>query len=274
MDLLSTNIEKLKDEFVKSYGGKSHIHEILPSSKTDFLPINEKHLKLLHQFLDNNPIYDNSFETNICGISCRIFEGDLNQFWIDSIKHDTSYAPFYPTWMLSAYFLAIKSKQFGFEELIDVGSGDGRIAFCGKIVGLNSYSIEIDKNLVNLQSNIMKNVNSEFNVSNTDATKINFESMNLRSPVFLIGGLPENGEILAESVIRNVLKDSKLSKSSCFTLTGTVAKRKFDKNHNEYGWITTINKFSLENIYTVFLPTYWTVDQPFNTPYVFTKCSI
>ena len=58
MDLLSTNIEKLKDEFVKSYGGKSHIHEILPSSKTDFLPVNEKHLKLLHQFLDNNPIYD------------------------------------------------------------------------------------------------------------------------------------------------------------------------------------------------------------------------
>ena len=43
MELLSVNIEKLKDQFVKSYSGKSHIHEILPSTKTDFLPIDEKH---------------------------------------------------------------------------------------------------------------------------------------------------------------------------------------------------------------------------------------
>jgi hypothetical protein len=274
MELLSVNIEKLKDQFVKSYSGKSHIHEILPSTKTDFLPIDEKHLKSLHEFLDSNPIYDNSYEVNLCGISCRIFEGDLNQFWIDSIKHDTSYAPFYPTWMLSAYFLAIKSKHLGFSELIDIGSGDGRIAFCGKIIGMNSYSIEIDENLTNLQNSIIKNTGVEFNTANQDATKINFEDMNLISPVFFIGGLPQNGEILAEYIVKNILTNSMLSNSSCFTLTGTIAKRKFDKNHNEYGWMLTINKFNLKNIYTVFLPTYWTMDQPFNTPYVFTKKSI
>ena len=33
-------------------------------------------------------------------------------------------------------------------DFIDIGSGDGRIAYCGKILGLNSISIEIDENLV------------------------------------------------------------------------------------------------------------------------------
>ena len=47
--------------------------------------------------MENNPIYYNSTDVELCGVPCRIFEGDLNQFWIDSIKHDTSYAPFYPT---------------------------------------------------------------------------------------------------------------------------------------------------------------------------------
>ena len=229
MSLISENIVKLKQAFVKSYSGKSHIQEILPKQKTGFLPIDENHLALLHQFMENNPIYHDSIDAEICGVQCRIFEGDLNQFWIDSIKHDTSYAPFYPTWILSAYFLALESRNVGYSELIDVGSGDGRIAFCGKILGLVSNSIEIDEQLSNLQNEITKNISINFRIINDDATLVDYNKLNLKNPIFFIGGLPENGEMLADSIIKNILNSSVLEKTSCFALTGSLAKRKFDK---------------------------------------------
>ena len=59
MTSISENIIKVKDALVKSYTGKSHIQEILPINKTNFLPIDEKHLSFLHQFMENNPIYYN-----------------------------------------------------------------------------------------------------------------------------------------------------------------------------------------------------------------------
>ena len=62
--------------------------------------------------------------------------------------------------ILRGYFqhgaLACEAQTLGFEQIIDIGSGDGRIAYCGKILGLNSISIEIDENLVTaLQKIIM-----------------------------------------------------------------------------------------------------------------------
>ena len=273
MSLISENIIKIKEALVQSYTGKSHIQEILPKNKTDFLPIDETHLSLLHQFMENNPIYYDSIDVEICGISCKIFEGDLNQFWIDSIKHDTSYAPFYPTWMISAYFLALESRDIGSSELIDVGSGDGRIAFCGKILGLESYSIEIDEQLSNLQSHITENTPIDLTVINDDATMVDYNKLNLNKPVFFIGGLPENGEMLADSIIKNILNSSKLQKTACFALTGTLAERKFARNQSDYGWGITTKKFNLTTIKMINLPTYWTMEQPFVTPYIFTKQS-
>ncbi len=271
MSLISENIVKLKQAFVKSYSGKSHIQEILPKQKTGFLPIDENHLALLHQFMENNPIYHDSIDAEICGVQCRIFEGDLNQFWIDSIKHDTSYAPFYPTWILSAYFLALESRNIGYSELIDVGSGDGRIAFCGKILDLVSNSIEIDEQLSNLQNEITKNISINFRIINDDATLVDYNKLNLKNPIFFIGGLPENGEMLADSIIKNILNSSVLEKTSCFALTGSLAKRKFDKKTLDYGWDVTIRKFNLTTTRVINLPTYWTMDQPFVTPYIFTN---
>ena len=60
------------------------------------------------------------FESKIDEILCTIYEGDVTHFWLDSIKHDTSYAPFYPTWMLSAYTLALISKNLGVDNIIDI----------------------------------------------------------------------------------------------------------------------------------------------------------
>tara|TARA_B100000029_G_scaffold422755_1_gene429620 strand:+ start:5034 stop:5855 length:822 start_codon:yes stop_codon:yes gene_type:complete len=273
MSLISENIIKIKDALVTSYKGKSHIQEILPNKKTEFLPIDESHLSLLHQYMENNPIYYNSINVELCGIPCTIFEGDLNQFWIDSLKHDTSYAPFYPTWMLSAYLLAVESKNNGFSELIDVGSGDGRIAFCGKILGLKSYSIEIDEQLSNLQIDIMKNSSINFTVINDDATLVDYNKLSSKKPVFFIGGLPENGEILADSIIKKILNSSISQKTSCFVLTGSLARRKFDKEQLDFGWSMITKKFNLTIVKVVNLPTYWTMEQPFMTPYIFTKQS-
>ena len=100
---------------------------------------------------------------------------------------------------------------------------------------------------------------------------MNYEILNFKQPIFFIGGLPENGEILAESIIKNILELHKLKNNSCFVLTGTLAKRKFSINRSNYGWDLTTKKFSLKNIHTVFLPTYWTMDQQIETPYIFTK---
>jgi len=271
MNIIPENICMLKKDFVKLYNGNRHAQELLPTTKTDFLPINNEHLALLSKFIENNPIYDNLFEMNLCGVKCSIHEGDLNQYWIDSIKHDTSYAPFYPTWILSAYTLAIMAKELGFSHLIDIGSGDGRIAFCGQILGIKSTSIEIDEQLINLQKDIVQKTKVSFETINADATQIKFSNMQLIKPIFFIGGVPQNGEVLAESVIKNILAIPELQKTSCFVLTGISTKENFLKNKSNYGWKTTMQKFHLSEIQNITLPSYWTMEQPFETPYLFTK---
>ena len=46
---------------------------------------------------------------------------------------------------MSAYVDGVSiAKKLGYSELVDIGSGDGRIAFCGTILGFTSHSIEID----------------------------------------------------------------------------------------------------------------------------------
>ena len=127
METFFDNICKLKHEFVKSYKGNSHTTEILPNSPSNSFVVEKNHLVLLHKFLENNPIYSNQISERLCDVNCTIFEGDLNNYWIDSIKHDTSYAPFYPTWMLSAWGLVCEAQTLGFEQIIDIGCGGGHL---------------------------------------------------------------------------------------------------------------------------------------------------
>jgi predicted RNA methylase len=270
MEIYSENICKLKHEFVKIYLGNSHTTEILPNSPNDFIQIEDKHLTLLHRFLEVNPIYLNKFSENILENKYTIFEGDLNNYWIDSIKHDASYAPFYPTWMLSASCLARNAATLGFEQIIDIGSGDGRIAYCGKILGLDSISIEIDENLVNMQEAIAMKTGVNFNPICSDATIYDFEKISSKKSIFFIGGVPEIGEILAESIIKNALESTHIQNPS-FVLTGSHSHRKFSRDATNFGWGASIKKFHLSIISTISLPTYWTMDQKFETPYIFTK---
>ena len=66
--------------------------------------------------------------------------------------------------------------------------------------------------------------------------------MKLTRPIFFIGGVPQNGEVLAESIIKNVLTIQELQKTSCFVLTWTLTEEKFLKNKPYYGWDPTVKK--------------------------------
>ena len=270
METYSNIVCQLKHEFLNLYKGNSHTTEILPNLPNESLKIEGQSLSLLHEFLDANPIYSNHISEKISKKDYTIFEGDLNNYWIDSIKHDASYAPFYPTWMLSAWGLALTAQNLGFEQIIDIGSGDGRIAYCGKVLGLDSISIEIDENLTNMQNDLSLKTGVKFNPVCSDATNYDFKKIPSKKSIFVIGGVPEIGEVLAESVIQNVLESPHITNSS-FVLTGSHSHREFSRDRTYFGWGTSIKKFQLTVVDTISLPTYWTMDQEFETPYVFTK---
>ncbi len=267
---LAESITNLKSQFAENYNGNSHIHEAIPLYSSEFLAIEENDLNALHKFATSNPIYYNSFEMKIKDVPCMVYEGDINEYWLDSIKHDTSYAPFYPTWILSAYALALETKNLGFDQVIDIGSGDGRISFCAKLIGMQSFAIEIDEKLVELQNKIAKAAGIDFNPKIADATDFDYKSLKLNRPAFFISGLPEMGEMLANSVIENVISIPELKNSVIFVLTGSHQMKKNSRDHSKWGWGAVIENFGLDVIKTLTLPTRWTVDQPVDTPYVFT----
>ena len=75
---------------------------------------------------------------------------------------------------------------------------------------------------------------------------------------------------MAESDIQNVLESPHITNSS-FVLTGSHSHREFSRDRTYFGWGTSIKKFQLTVVDTISLLTYWTMDQEFETPYVFTK---
>ena len=270
-ELFSKTIVELKNEFTRNNKGGSHIQEVIPISSSEKLPIDKNDLSMLHKFAKNNSIYSSTYELEILDIPCMVYEGDMSDYWLDSIKHDTSYAPFYPIWILSAYALALHTKNLGVNEVIDIGSGDGRIAYCAKITGIVSHGIEIDENLVSLQKTISSGTSVYYDTIVGDATQFDYSELNLSKPAFFISGLPEIGEMLSNSVINQIQSIPDMKKNSLIVLAGSHATRKYVTDNSKWGWGLLIDNFNLEVINTVTLPTYWTVDQPIDTPYIFTK---
>jgi len=266
-------IVTLKTEFMKRNEGGSHIQEIMPTLP-ESLSIDEHELEMLHKFAESNSIYSDSYEMNILDTVCKVYQGDVNNYWLDSIKHDTSYAPFYPIWILSAYALALESKNLGVKQIIDIGSGDGRIAYCAKVAGLESYGIEIDENLVSLEKKIVLSTKIDFKPMMADATQFDYTSIELSQPIFFISGLPEVGEMLANSVISRIMSMPDLKASPIFVFTGSHVMRKDSRDKSKWGWGQVIDHFKLDVIKTITLPTYWTLDQPIDTPFIFTRSVI
>lgn len=268
---IAKNIVNAKKEFSKIYSGSSQIQEILPLSPSETFPIDQKHLDLLHEFAKNNPIYYNYFEQKISGVSCLVYEGDINRYWLNSIQHSLSKAPFSPTWILSAYVLSLHAKEIGFDELIDIGSGDGRIAYCAKILDMHSHSFEIDNTLVELQNSISISTGINFNPNCTDAMSFDHSSLYLKKPIFFIGGLAQmGGASLATGVLDNFKSDSVLNGTGV-VFAGTYSQKYAPDPMSEAGWGTLIHKYGLHVIDTVVLPTVWTFHESDDTPYIFSK---
>jgi hypothetical protein len=265
-------IVKLKDDFRRNYRIQNFMQEVLPLSYSKYIPIDETVLRLLHEFIAYNPIYIKFRDVKLSGILCRLYEGDINDYWLSSKKHDTSYQPFYPTWMLSAFALAHGARSLGFKELVDVGSGDGRIAYCARLNGMESYGIEIDDDLVQLQQSISHSTGIRYNAIKADATRFDYATLNLSKPIFLISGLPEMGEMLANSVIRQVTSINTLKHSAGFNFMGSHVMKSLSRDQTRWGWGNIISTFDLDLIDTVTLPTHWTTDQLIDTAYVYTKC--
>ena len=269
---LVANLIQIKQNFAQNYDGNAHIQEVLPLESTDELPIDSKHLEQLHLFAQKNPIYLNSYEQNILGYSCMVYEGDINEYWLNSIKHGSSCQPFYPTWIISAYVMTLVAKKFGYSELVDIGSGDGRIAYCGKILDFNSYSIEIDDVLVELQKKICIDTNQNFHPKCNDALEFDYSKLNLQNPAFFIGGLAQmGGDVLATGIIKKINSIHSLKNKTGIVFAGSNTKRQLSGNLSEGGWSSLIEENQLSVVETVSLPTVWTFDQNVETPYIFTK---
>jgi hypothetical protein len=262
----------LKNQFVQGYKTRrSLLTEIIPRYSSKSLPIANDVLDSLHRFAIANPIYLSSHDAEVSGTLCRIYEGDINNYWLSSKKHDTSYQPFYPTWVLSAFTLALEAKSLGFNQLIDVGSGDGRIAYCAGLLGMKSYGIEIDDELVELQDAVSHSTGVNYNVIRADATRFDYGSLDLSKPIFFISGLPEMGEMLANSVIRKVLSVEKMKHNAGFNFMGSHVMKSLTRDRTGWGWGNIIASFGLKLIGTVSLPTLWTIDQALDTAYVYTR---
>ena len=270
-DMPDSPISMLKAEFVKKYDGNGHIREAIPAESSEIIRIDKSRLEKLHEFARKNPIYYNHFEMEILGVSCVVYEGDINEYWINSVKHGTSNQPFYPTWILSAYEMALESQRLGMRQIVDIGSGDGRVAYCGAVAGLDSYGIEIDQSLSELQEKICQDTGVRFGVKNTDANEFDYTSLGLDRPAFFIGGLPEMGEMLASSIIEKISAHEQLKKESVFVFMGSFQLRQFSRSNEKWGWGFVIDRTGLEVKNAIVLPTCWTMDQTKDTPYIFTK---
>jgi len=267
---IAKNLVELKKEFVNIYAGNSQIQELIPKSKSELFPIEESHLNLLHRFATKNPIYYNSFEKKIGSVDCIVYEGDINKYWLNSIQHDSSKAPFSPTWIMSGYVGALFAKEMGYSEIIDIGSGDGRIAYCAKILDLSSCSIEIDNLLVDLQISLTTLLN--FNPFCSDATVFDYSSLNLSHPMFFIGGLAQmGGTFLATGVLNKINSISNLKQKTGWVFAGTLSKKYMPDPKNEAGWGTLIENNHLKSVQTISLPAAWTFHESDDVMYIFAE---
>jgi len=267
---IAKNLVELKKEFVRVYDGNSQIQELIPKSTSELFPIEQNDLKLLHQFATKNHIYYNSYEKTICDTACIVYEGDINKYWLNSIQHGSSNAPFSPTWIMSGYIGAMFAKELGYSEVIDIGSGDGRIAYCAKILDLESYSIEIDDMLVDLQNLLTSTLN--FHPYCADAIVFDYSSLNLSRPIFFIGGLAQmGGTFLATGVLDKINSISNLKQNSGWVFAGTLSQKYSSDVKNEAGWGTLIEKNNLKSIQNISLPAAWTFHESDEVQYIFAE---
>lgn len=265
ISILIDKISEIKSSYIRNHKSNYPISEVLPLNLIGMC-LEEDITEKLVSFVENNEIYSNSYRKEISGIECLVCEGDINHFWLNAKKYDTNYQPFMPTWLISAYVLAIIAQFEDYKEVIDIGSGDGRIAYIAEKLKLKSYSIEIDESLCKLQSHIKEKTRGSFTIINMDATEMELDSLMLKKPIFFISALPQWGDILGRSIVSNALSNKSI-KTSGFTFIGG---KSLNEKYGDEGWNYTIKDFRLNLKSKIKLPTTWTNDIEDNTEYIFT----
>ncbi|RNJ79426.1 MAG: hypothetical protein EB829_02095, partial [Nitrosopumilus sp. H8] len=251
---LSNVFCELKKELVKSDPG-IRTAEPIPVLGSG-LPIDESDLKLLHEFAVSNPMYAVPYERMLGTVRCAVYKGDTDRYWLGSINHDSSRAPFSPTWIMSAYVLGMIAGDLGYTEAVDIGSGDGRIALCSGIAGMESHAIEIDPALARLPSSIGMTIKPHC----SDAITFDYSILNLSNPVFFIGGLAQmGGDALASGVMRQVRQIPGLWENAGWVFAGTHAPKYAQDSQGCAGWGTIMKENGLEHARTITLPTAWTL---------------
>jgi hypothetical protein len=259
----------LKNEYLEKIHSYNHIREFLPEPRFQSL-IDKPDLEKLHTFFRLNKIYYKQESVALGNIPCVSYEGDVNQFWLSSKKYDTNYQPFLPTWGLSALIMVQVAKDLGFENIIDIGSGDGRLLFCGSVIGLNSVGVEIDKDLCDLQTMISNYSNVKFQVINGDSNSIDYSQFALDNTIIFVSALPESGEMISYGIINQFKKYVEKLHNVGITLMGSHTYRKYSRDKSVWGWGKFIADNDLRLVECLSLPTSWTLDERKETPYLFT----
>lgn len=255
-----TDARSIKAELASRHPGRAHLREAVPH-EYPCAPAGE--LEALHAFARASPIYERSFEADL-GVPCTAYEGDISGHWIDSIKHDASAQPFYPTWLLSAHLAAAEARRLGARECVDVGSGDGRVAYACAAAGMESHSVELDPGLCSLQESVSEATGVRFGISCADAASFDYAVLGLRRPAVFIGGLPQMGELLAASVV-GAVGSLELEAPPLFVLMDSMERR------SGSGWEKLLGRAGLSVESTLVLPTSWTMDRELDTPYMFAR---
>lgn len=271
MDLncLAKNLVNLKNEYLEEFHSYNPIREFVPVPNKQNM-IDKSHLEKLHTFFKLNSIYYKEQAVTLSDIPCTSYEGDVNQFWLSSKKYDTNYQPFLPTWGLSALVMCLVVKNLGFQNILDIGSGDGRLLYCGSILGLDSAGVEIDKDLCELQNEISTCSNVKYSVIHGDSNSIDYSQFNLENTMIFISALPELGEMIANGVLNQLKMYRGKLHNVGITLMGSHTYRKYSRDKSMYGWGKFIADSELKVLASLSLPSSWTLDEKKETPYLFT----
>ena len=266
---LALYLVKLKNEYLDEFHSYNHIREFIPVANHQSL-FDKRILEKLHTFFNYNKIYYKQRGLTLSNIPCISYEGDVNQFWLSSKKYDTSYQPFLPTWGLSALVMILVAKDLGFENIIDIGSGDGRLIFCGSILGLYSIGVEIDKDLCDLQNKISLSSNVKYKVINCDSNSIDYSQFKLENTIIFISALPDSGDILSYGILNHLKKYKAKLHNVGISLMGSHTHRRYSRDKSMWGWGKFIDDSGLKIVKCISLPSSWTLDEKKETPYLFT----
>lgn len=301
-ELFATTLCDIKHDLVC---GKhdAQILDAIPLKSSSTFPAPQNDVDMLHKFMSENPIYHTSYDATLAGVQCVVYEGDINRYWLGSILHSSSRAPFSPTWIASAYVLTRFAKHLGYSDIIDVGSGDGRIAFCATVLGMHACGIEIDADLTKLQKSLA--CLSYFESHCSDVAEFDYTSLSSDCSVIFVGGLAQmGGRELASAVMTGLdggIKehdanagglqcvqscdpsdecedgalggDVNAKKSVGWVFAGTKSPKYAYDPKGMHGWGSLMCENKMSHIHTIDLPTAWTLDHVDNTPYVFARYS-